>query len=280
MRHSKVIATLIPLAAVVLAGPAQAQWKYGRPAAPWEAIPQWEKQGFPAMEGQWQYECKNAKLASSQFDSGGRYLAVYNYNPTWIYAQCFAKKIIETKADPHPGYYLDPDVPVNYFKNSPRNLPSQKAEYPWVPLPSLGSFALKNSGFCMDIPNGRLAEGAPVQVFACQGSPNQKMRLSVNQRGQIVAMPGTNGERGYPMCFDYWPGQGLAGDPIKIYTCHQLSTAQPDTQVWWPVGYTQLRANNTGRCIGAANPGGTGPLVLKDCTFEGPNPTPYDWVQR
>ena len=53
---------------------------YVQQGAPW-----WPKQGIPAMRGQWEKECRDI--------SGGNdaWLAVYQYNPAWIFASCYTR---------------------------------------------------------------------------------------------------------------------------------------------------------------------------------------------
>ncbi len=48
------------------------------------------KQGMPFMEGQWRYECQRDHGQGNAYTPApGAYMAVYQYNPGWIYAQCY-----------------------------------------------------------------------------------------------------------------------------------------------------------------------------------------------
>jgi hypothetical protein len=259
-----------------------ADWKYRRPGGSWQHI--WEKQGAPQLESQWQYECSVAKPEHpDQYASTRRYLAVYSYNPIWIFVECFydrdPERVVRPQLPPSAG-----EQTLDIFNPTDgRNLPSQRLEYPFVPAPGRTQGPLRmaiNNNLCLDVASSRLDEGAVAQLFPCHGGPNQQVLLSRGQRGQIVVMPGSKNAQGYPMCLDYWPGQGVPGDYVKMYTCHALSTGVRDSQVWNPV-HLQLRSI-TGRCLGTTSNGaGSGYLVLQNCPPE-PNvnnapPTPVDW---
>jgi hypothetical protein len=89
-------------------------------------------------------------------------------------------------------------------------------------------------------------------------------------------MPGSVGTNGHPMCLDFYPGTGAAGDPVRIYSCHQQKTGEITTQIWRPI-QAQFRSTS-GRCLGSdTNFGAPGRLVLVNCNAASINNDLFDW---
>jgi len=85
--HAFGMSLAIGLATFAGAPPAHAQWKQAPPTTGGFG-PIWGggKQGAPFMEDVWRRECGVPGQPARQ-----RYLAVYQYNPVWIYVQCYER---------------------------------------------------------------------------------------------------------------------------------------------------------------------------------------------
>jgi hypothetical protein len=285
----------VGLAVLLWCGAAIAQCRAPAPTTGFHALWGAPKTGLSGLEGQWQWECSQTR-DSSPFANGRRYLSVCDVAWWTIRVQCYGGLDPERKVGPPPPVpqpaqtydLFDPNDPRNCWTAaaglrgfSQGNCFRAQTVYPFIPDAGLVNGPLEmrtKPGYCIDVARGDLAEGAQLQTYPCHNGANQILRLSLGQRGQIVVMPGSNGARGYPMCLDYWPGTGVAGDAVKIWPCHQLYQGVRDTQVWFP-DYGQLRSV-TGRCLTSSGSGGGGLLLLANCPEAGGQPTAYDWQKH
>jgi hypothetical protein len=65
------------------------------------------------------------------------------------------------------------------------------------------------NGECIDIPHQNTADGTPMSLFHCHGSPNQQWTIS---NGQIMGMGGS--------CLDVQGSAAVDGAPIIIVACN------------------------------------------------------------
>jgi hypothetical protein len=83
-------------AMLLSASSAHAQWKYPPPGGGFGPIWGGGKNGAPFMEEIWRRECGVPGRSDR-----ARYLAVYQHNPVWIYAQCYER--VTRQYLPRPG---------------------------------------------------------------------------------------------------------------------------------------------------------------------------------
>jgi alpha-N-acetylglucosaminidase len=83
------------------------------------------------------------------------------------------------------------------------------------PTPVLGAELLSNAGGCVDVLDGQTADGTPIDLFQCHGSPNQRWFIG---RGQI--------SENFGSCLDVQGGAGVDGAPIILVTCNGRPSQQ------------------------------------------------------
>lgn len=94
-----------------------------------------------------------------------------------------------------------------------------------------------NSGYCVDVQGANFANGTPVQVYQCNGTPAQNFQLVRNAAGQ-VRVSGTN------FCLDAGENP-VNGSKLKIWQCY----AGLKQQTWWYTGDNRLAIYNGGLCV-------------------------------
>jgi hypothetical protein len=107
-----------------------------------------------------------------------------------------------------------------------------------------------NSGECIDVPHGNTADGTPISLFQCHGSPNQLWTLS---HGQITGIGGS--------CLDIMGSLATDGAQIIIVACNGRSSQN------WSIAHGQIIGSG-GKCIdtsGGATVDHT-PLILASCS--------------
>jgi Ricin-type beta-trefoil lectin domain len=88
-------------------------------------------------------------------------------------------------------------------------------------------------GKCLDVRNGENRDGADVQIYTCNGAPNQEWAL--NQYGEIRSLGGK--------CLDIRGANPTDGTPVQLYSCH----GGPNQQ-WRSVGRGEIRGQED-KCL-------------------------------
>jgi cytochrome c len=117
------------------------------------------------------------------------------------------------------------------------------------PEPVIGVAVIGNSGECIDVQDGATADGTPIIVFQCHGSPNERWFI---KNGVI--------SENFGSCLDVQGGAPIEGAPIILVACSGTSSQQ------WAVTKGQIIGLG-GMCI-AESGGSTAdltPLVLASC---------------
>ncbi len=117
------------------------------------------------------------------------------------------------------------------------------------PTPVLGAQVLSGVGACMDVLYGMTADGTPIDLFQCHGSPSQRWFIG---RGQI--------SENFGSCLDVQGSAGVDGAPIVLVTCN----GRPSQQ--WRVIEGQIVGLGN-KCLDSKDGGGADltPLVLSEC---------------
>ncbi len=76
------------------------------------------------------------------------------------------------------------------------------------PTPVIGAQLIGPSGECVDVLDGGTADGTPIQVFQCHGSPNQRWYI----RNGVIS-------ENYGSCIDVQGGAPADGAPIVLMNC-------------------------------------------------------------
>jgi Ricin-type beta-trefoil lectin domain len=117
------------------------------------------------------------------------------------------------------------------------------------PTPMLGAQIMSGMGECIDVRDGVTADGTPIVLVQCHGSPNQRWFIG---QGEI--------EENYGSCLDVQGSAGIAGSPIILVTCN----GRPSQQ--WRVVEGRIMGIGD-KCLDAG--GGAAadltPLTLADC---------------
>jgi cytochrome c len=118
------------------------------------------------------------------------------------------------------------------------------------PTPVLGAQILSSLGGCIDVRDGVTADGTPIVLFQCHGSPNQRWFI-----GQGVI------EENFGSCLDVQGGAGVAGSAILLVTCNGRASQR------WRVVDGQIIGVGD-KCLDAGGSGAADltPLTLADCT--------------
>jgi hypothetical protein len=117
------------------------------------------------------------------------------------------------------------------------------------PTPLLGAQLLSSAGGCADVRDGVTADGTPIVLFQCHGSPSQRWFVG---RGQIAENFGS--------CLDVQGSAGVAGAAVILVTCNGRASQQ------WRVVDGQI-IGLQGKCLDSQGGGATDvtPLVLSEC---------------
>lgn len=118
------------------------------------------------------------------------------------------------------------------------------------PTPVLGAQLLANSGGCVDVRDGVTADGTPIVLFQCHGSPNQRWFIG---HGRIA--------ENYGSCMDVQGSAAVDGAAIVLVTCN----GRPSQQ--WRVLDGRIIGIGD-KCLDSADGGSADltPLILAECT--------------
>jgi hypothetical protein len=83
------------------------------------------------------------------------------------------------------------------------------------PIPVLGAQILSSASGCIDVRDGMTADGTPIDLFQCHGSPNQRWFIG---RGQI--------SENFGSCLDIQGGASVDGAAIILVTCNGRPSQQ------------------------------------------------------
>jgi hypothetical protein len=118
------------------------------------------------------------------------------------------------------------------------------------PLPVIGAQFVGANGECIDVRDGATADGSPIIVFQCHGSPNERWFI----KSGVIA-------ENFGSCLDVQGSAPIDGAPIILVTCSGTLSQQ------WSVVDGQI-VGLSGKCI--AESGGSSsnltPLILVGCT--------------
>jgi cytochrome c len=116
------------------------------------------------------------------------------------------------------------------------------------PTPVLGAQIMSSVGECIDVRDGVTADGTPIVLFQCHGSPNQRWFIG---GGEI--------EENFGSCLDVQGSAGVAGSAIILVTCN----GRPSQQ--WRVVAGQIIGIGD-KCLDAGvTATDLAPLTLADC---------------
>jgi len=132
-------------------------------------------------------------------------------------------------------------------------VPPPPAYFPPVsaaPYPAPGAQIVARSGACLDVERGNTANGTPLILFRCHGTPNQSWSISGNN---IVGDGGS--------CVDVQGGAPADGAQAIISSCNGAASQQWNLSNGAIVGIG-------GKCLGGLNGGGDDrtPIVLMPCS--------------
>jgi hypothetical protein len=107
-----------------------------------------------------------------------------------------------------------------------------------------------HSGECIDVPNRNTADGTPMSLFHCHGSPNQQWVIG---NGQITGIGGS--------CLDVQGSAATDGAPIIIVACNGRSSQK------WSIANGQI-VGISGKCIDTSGGDSSDhtPLILMTCS--------------
>jgi alpha-N-acetylglucosaminidase len=117
------------------------------------------------------------------------------------------------------------------------------------PIPVIGAQVIGSAGACVDLRDGSTADGTPIILFHCHGSPNQRWFI---RNGGISQNSGS--------CLDVQGGAPTDGSPIILVACNGSPSQR------WSITNGQVVGIGN-KCLVAAD-GGTvdlTPLVLSGC---------------
>jgi hypothetical protein len=119
------------------------------------------------------------------------------------------------------------------------------------PIPVIGAQLIGSSGSCADLRDGVTADGTPIVLFQCHGSPNQRWFI---RNGGISQNVGS--------CIDVQGGAAVEGSPIILVSCNGTPSQR------WGITNGEI-VGVGGLCLGAV--GGSSadltPLILTPCKF-------------
>jgi hypothetical protein len=128
------------------------------------------------------------------------------------------------------------------------------------PLPVIGAQFVGAHGECIDVLDGATADGSPIVVFQCHGSPNERWFI----KNGVIA-------ENFGSCLDVQGTAPIDGAPIILVTCSGTVSQQ------WNIVEGQI-VGTSGKCI--AESGGSSsnltPLILSDC----PSAPGSHWMVR
>jgi hypothetical protein len=117
------------------------------------------------------------------------------------------------------------------------------------PTPVLGAQILASAGGCIDVRDGVTADGTPIVLFQCHGSPNQRWFIG---RGEIA--------ENYGSCLDVQGSASVDGAAIILVTCNRRPSQQ-----WRVIDGQIIGLGN--KCLDSKDGGAADltPLVLSEC---------------
>jgi hypothetical protein len=117
------------------------------------------------------------------------------------------------------------------------------------PIPVIGAQLIGDSGSCAEVRDGATADGSPLDLFQCHGSPNQRWFIS---KGRISESFGS--------CIDVDGGTAREGAAIILVTCNGTPSQQ------WAIVNGQV-VGIGGKCLDVMGGGTTDltPLILAGC---------------
>ena len=117
------------------------------------------------------------------------------------------------------------------------------------PTPVLGAQVSSGAGGCLDVLDGMTADGTPIVVFQCHGTPNQRWFIG---RGEI--------EENFGSCLDVQGSAGVDGAPIVLVTCNGSPSQQ------WRVIDGQIVGLGN-KCLDSKDGGAADltPVILSQC---------------
>jgi hypothetical protein len=126
------------------------------------------------------------------------------------------------------------------------------------PIPVIGAQIVGRSGECFDVQDGLTADGTPIVVFQCHGSPNERWFI---RNGAISESFGS--------CLDVQGGAPIEASPIILVTCNGTPGQR------WSIVNGQIIGIGA-KCIveSAGSSANETPLVLSNCVA----PPSQQWI--
>jgi hypothetical protein len=120
---------------------------------------------------------------------------------------------------------------------------------PADPLPVIGVLLMGQAGTCIDVQDGGTADGTPIVIHQCHGSPNERWFIS----------HGTISEN-YGSCLDVNGGSAVESASLLLISCNGSTTQR------WSISEGQI-LSETGLCVDVAGEqlSDFTPLVLMTC---------------
>jgi hypothetical protein len=117
------------------------------------------------------------------------------------------------------------------------------------PTPVIGAQLTGRSGECVDVQDGGTADGTPIVVFQCHGSPNERWYIKAG----VIS-------ESYGSCIDVQGGMATEGAPLVLVSCTGTLSQQ------WSIVEGQVIGLG-GKCLSetAGSPANSTPLVLATC---------------
>jgi Ricin-type beta-trefoil lectin domain len=117
------------------------------------------------------------------------------------------------------------------------------------PIPVIGAQIMGSSGECIDAQDGLTADGTPIVVFQCHGSPNERWFI----RSGVIS-------ESFGSCLDVQGSAPIEAAPIILVTCNGAPSQR------WSISNGQI-VGLGGKCI--VETGGSSadetPLMLSGC---------------
>jgi len=117
------------------------------------------------------------------------------------------------------------------------------------PIPVIGAQLIGKNGECIDVQDGLTADGTPIDVFQCHGSPNERWFI----RNGVIS-------ESFGSCLDVQGGAPIDAAPIILVTCSGTLSQQ------WSITSGQI-VGLGGKCIVESGGGSADltPLILSSC---------------
>jgi len=126
---------------------------------------------------------------------------------------------------------------------------------------SVGPLVRAGSGKCLDVKDGKTADGSALQQWACSGGPNQGFRFADAGGTQVTIVHASSSK-----CLDVTGGATANNTKVQLNTCNGGAA-----QLWLAEdrggGYAQLRNPHANRCldISAASNADGAAVQIYDC---------------